>query len=82
MVENVFSNLCVPMRHIKVMPFVKMNEDFFYLCRDTIDDVNSINFEVSTIQTYLLDLVKAFFGKGEFGVVGDTTHDLKERIEE
>lgn len=70
------------MWYMEVAPFAEMNENFFYLCKDAIDDVESINFEVYTIWTHLLDLAKAFLGKGEFNMASNVAHDLDERIEE
>ncbi|GKV44354.1 hypothetical protein SLEP1_g51548 [Rubroshorea leprosula] len=71
------------MGYIEVTPFAKMNEDFFYLCRDAIDDVESINFKVGPIQAYLLNLEKAYLGKVEFSMAGcDTVGDLDKWIEQ
>ncbi|GKV11284.1 hypothetical protein SLEP1_g22549 [Rubroshorea leprosula] len=78
MIEDAFANLCVVMRHMEVAFFVKMNEDFFYLCKDAIDDAKSINLKVGTIPTRLLDLMKAYLGKGKFDMFGN----LDDRIEE
>ncbi|GKV17049.1 hypothetical protein SLEP1_g27602 [Rubroshorea leprosula] len=69
------------MRHMEVTYFIEMNEDFFYLCRDAIDDAESINFEVDAIRTHLLNLVKAYLGKTEFGMAGgDIAESLDEQI--
>ncbi|GKV44355.1 hypothetical protein SLEP1_g51549 [Rubroshorea leprosula] len=83
LIEDTFLNLCAAMQYMEVTPFAKMNEDFFYLCRDAIDDADSINFEVSPIRAHLLNLAKAYLGKVELGMVGrDTVGNLDEGIEE
>ncbi|GLU06586.1 hypothetical protein SLE2022_236080 [Rubroshorea leprosula] len=81
-VEHTFSNLCAAMRHMEVTLFSEMNEDF-YLCRDAIDDVESINFEVDAIYTHLSNLAKEYHGKTKFGTVkGDMAKRLDEWIKE
>ncbi|GKV42238.1 hypothetical protein SLEP1_g49667 [Rubroshorea leprosula] len=50
MIENASINLCVAVKHMEVTPFVKMDEEFFYLCKDAINDAKSINFKVGGIQ--------------------------------
>ncbi|GKV43111.1 hypothetical protein SLEP1_g50445 [Rubroshorea leprosula] len=82
-VEDAFSILCATMQHIEVTPFVEMNKDFFYLCRDALDDAESINFEVNTLRTHLSNLAKAYLGKTEFDATrGDMVEGLDERIKE
>ncbi|GKV15404.1 hypothetical protein SLEP1_g26197 [Rubroshorea leprosula] len=78
-VEDAFSILCVTMQHMEVTPFAKMNEDFFYLCGDALDDAKSINFEVNALCTHLSTLAKAYLGKTEFGIAkGDMAEGLDE----
>ncbi|GKV06970.1 hypothetical protein SLEP1_g18785 [Rubroshorea leprosula] len=48
--KDAFINLYVAVRHMEVTPFVEMDEEFFHLCKDAIDDAKSINFEVGAIQ--------------------------------
>ncbi|GLT87288.1 hypothetical protein SLE2022_053780 [Rubroshorea leprosula] len=82
-IEDTFSILCATMRHIEVTPFFEMNEDFFCLCRDAIDDVESINFEVSAIRTQLSNLAKAYLRKTKFGTArGDMAENLNKQIKE
>lgn len=83
MIGGAFSNLYTAMWRMEISPFIKMNEDFFHLCKDAINDAESINFKVGTIQAQLLDLAKAYLGKGEFGMTrGDTTRNLDKWIKE
>ncbi|GKV02715.1 hypothetical protein SLEP1_g15112 [Rubroshorea leprosula] len=46
MIENAFINLCVAVRYMEVTPFAEMDEEFFHLHKDAIDDAKNINFEV------------------------------------
>ncbi|GKV11003.1 hypothetical protein SLEP1_g22292 [Rubroshorea leprosula] len=46
LIENAFINLCATMRHMEVTPFAEMDEEFFHLCNDAIDEAKNINFEV------------------------------------
>ncbi|GLT29319.1 hypothetical protein SLA2020_041930 [Shorea laevis] len=62
---DIFPNLTM---HNKTEKVVVENTFFIYLCRDAIDDAESINFEVSTIHTQLSNLAKAYLGKTEFGM--------------
>ncbi|GKV41976.1 hypothetical protein SLEP1_g49439 [Rubroshorea leprosula] len=82
-VEDTFSILYATMRHMEVTLFDEMNDDFFYLCRDAIDDVESINFEDDVIHTHLSNLAKAYLRKTMFGMAGsDMVESLDECIKE
>ncbi|GKU99816.1 hypothetical protein SLEP1_g12605 [Rubroshorea leprosula] len=82
-VEDTFSILYATMRYMEVTPFAKMNEDFFYLCRDAIDDAKSINFKVNIIRTHLSNVAKAYLEKTEFGTTrGDMAESLDGQIKE
>ncbi|GKU96144.1 hypothetical protein SLEP1_g9415 [Rubroshorea leprosula] len=82
-VKDAFSILCATMRHIEVTPFVEMNEDFFYLCKDALEDAESINFEVNALRTHLSNLATAYLGMTKFGMAeGDMAKSLDERIKE
>ncbi|GKV35944.1 hypothetical protein SLEP1_g44139 [Rubroshorea leprosula] len=82
-VEDTFAILYAAMRHMKVTTFIEMNEDFFYLCRDAIDDVESINSKVDVICTHLSNLAKAYIRKTRFNMTkGDTAEKLDDQIKE
>ncbi|GLT87192.1 hypothetical protein SLE2022_052890 [Rubroshorea leprosula] len=71
------------MRHMEVTSFVEMNKDFFYLCRDALDDAESINFELNALRTHLSNLATAYLGMTKFGTAGgDMVESLNERIRE
>ncbi|GKV15464.1 hypothetical protein SLEP1_g26253 [Rubroshorea leprosula] len=77
-VEDIFAILYVAMRQMEVTLFTEINEDFFYLCRDAIDDTESINFEVNVIRTHLSNLAKAYLKKIEFNMTKELVLKLEE----